>query len=233
MGDSSTKKVGGTGRYVGPDTSNPFYQQLQSGGTYDPTRFMGAGAGLYGQGISALQGGVSDADYARAREQARQTAEGAYTMYGQSARDLAQRQSRAAQEQIASELAGSGALNSGAALASIAEGTANPLLQAETNLAQLYGNAYTGTAGQLYGQAGQNLSNIASLYGQQGAQQYGLGGQALGLLGQYGQSQYIAPQYYQQPGIGDTLLGAGLGIASGFAGGLAGGLGGSLGSRLF
>ena len=110
MGDK-TKKVKGTGKYVGPDTSNQFYQQLQSGGAWDPTQFINAGQGYYQQGADLLAAGLSDEQMANYRNQAQQTAEGAYTIYGQSANALAQEQARKAQESVASEFAGSGALN--------------------------------------------------------------------------------------------------------------------------
>lgn len=228
MGDQ-TVKVPGTDRYVGPDTSNPFYQQLQSGGTYDPTKYFSGGQNAYQQGISALQGGVSPGQYDMARSQAQKTAEGAYTMFGQSAQDLAQQQARLAQNQVASEYAGSGALNSGAALNAISAGTAAPLLNAQTQLAQLYGNTYGGTANQLYGQDYGNLQAAAGMYGNLGQAQYGIGSQALGQLGNYAQSAYIAPQYYQQQGLGSGLMGV---LTGGLAGGLSGGLSTGLGTAL-
>jgi hypothetical protein len=188
MGDSGTKKVSGTGSYTGPDTSNPFYQQLQSGGTYDPTKYINLAS-------STLSNGLTQGSY----DAAQKAAEQAYTLYGTSAQELANQQARTAQENVASEYAGSGALNSGAALSAIAQGTSEPLLQASTNLAQLYGNTYSNTLGNEYS----NLQNLASLYGNYGSQ-------LTNMLGDYSQSQYIAPQYYYQQGLGDQLLSAGL-----------------------
>lgn len=233
---SKTSKLSGTGQYVGPDTSNALYQSLQTGGKYDPAQWMnqglqsymqgiGAVSDLYGQGISAQIPGLQDV--------ARSTAENALSQYGVDARALAQQQARQAQENVASEYAGSGALNSGAALKAIAQGTANPLLQAETNIANQYGNLYGQTANALYGNAYQNLANqgsaLTSLYGNLGAQQYGYGGQLTGLLGQLGQSSYIAPQYVQKQGLGSQILGAATG---GLIGGITGGLGKGIGTAL-
>lgn len=269
---SKTTQLKGTGQYVGPDTSNQLYQQLQTGGKYDPAQWMNQGMGsymagigatsdlygqgvsaaqgAYGQGLQALQGGIGS-QVGGLQDIARSTAEGALSQYGTSARELAQQQSRSAMENVASEYAGSGALNSGAALKAVGAGAAQPLLQAETDIAQQYGNLYGQTANSLYGNAYQNLGQQANMYGQQGqtlaglygqqagqlgslygnlgAQQYGIGSQYAGLLGQLGQSSYIAPQYQTKQGLGGQIVG---GLTSGVGTGLGIGLGSGIG-RLF
>lgn len=237
---SKTKQVEGTGQYVGPDTSNQLYQQLQTGGKYDPAQWSNQGMGSYMQGIGAvsdLYGQGITGQIPGLQDIAQSTAQGALSQYGVDARALAQQQARQAQESVASEYAGSGALNSGAALKAIASGTATPLLQAETDISQQYGNLYGQTANSLYGNAYNSLNNQANtlggLYSGLGSNQYGLSGQYTSLLGQLGQSSYIAPQYYQQQGLGGQILG---GVATGLGGAFGGALGAGVGAgvgRLF
>lgn len=230
---SKTKQLEGTGKYVGPDTSNQLYQQLQTGGKYDPAQWANQGLGSYMQGIGAisdLYGQGITGQIPGLQDIAQSTAQGALSQYGVDARALAQQQARQAQESVASEYAGAGALNSGAALRAIAEGTANPLLRAESDISQQYGNLYGQTANSLYGNAYNSLNNQAAalggLYSGLGSNQYGLGGQYTSLLGQLGQSSYIAPQYYQKQGLGGQILG---GVASGIGAGIGKGVGSLVG----
>lgn len=230
---SKTSKVSGTGQYVSPDTSNALYQQLQSGGTYDPSKWINQGLSSYISGIGAVNdlysSGISG-QVAGLQGTAQSTAENATSQYGESARALAQAQAKTAQESVASEYAGSGALNSGAALSAIASGTATPLLSAETDIANQYANVYSNTANSLYSNAYNSLnnqaSNLSSLYSGLGSNQYGYGSELMSLLGQLGSSSYIAPQYTQSAGLGSYLLsGLSSGIGSG-VGTLLGGLSG-------
>jgi hypothetical protein len=235
---SKTKQVEGTGQYVGPDTSNQLYQQLQTGGKYDPAQWANQGLASYTQGIGAisdLYGRGITGQIPGLQDIAQSTAQNALSQYGVDARALAQQQARAAQENVASEYAGSGALNSGAALKAIASGTASPLLQAETDISQQYGNLYGQTANSLYGNAYNSLNNqagnLASLYGNQGNSQYGLSGQYASLLGQLGQSSYIAPQYQKSGGLLAGLTGGLSGAAAGatVGGPIGAGIGGGIG----
>ncbi|DBA35007.1 TPA_asm: hypothetical protein vir526_00042 [Caudoviricetes sp. vir526] len=134
-----------------------------------------------------------------ANQQADQALSGVY----QSTRQLATAAADEARRQAAGQLANAGLLNTGAAVKSMTEATANPILNAETQLAntranylaaqqQAMGNAVGSLTGAGYSNANNALLNAAQLglsgMGQQ-ASQLGAAGAGMAQLAQNGLNQ--------------------------------------------
>jgi hypothetical protein len=182
----------------------------------------------FGQAFGAI--GRSPSDYATLMGTAQpqlsalagQTADAAMQQYGTDARTLAQQQSQAARQAIESRLARSGLGNygSGAALGAIARGAAEPLMQAETDIAnmrsQAYQNAYNPLAQQL----------MSGALGQ-GSQYGNLANTLFAGLAQQSAPEWMAPVYSQTPGWGSQVLGGLVGGLGSAAGGFAGSAQGS------
>lgn len=125
-----------------------------------------------------------------------------------------------ARKQAADQLAAAGLLRSGGAVQSMTDATANPILQMETNLAQLRSQAYqnqlaslqSGYGSSLQAGAGNALNlaqlesagygNLANLYGN-------LFGQTTQQQTNLNEPVYYQPQYEKQAGLLDYLMSAG------------------------
>lgn len=183
----------------------PAWLQAQQAIGRTPSQLYGA----YAESLPAMSQSASD------------IASAATSPFGTSARTLAAQQSDAARRQIEQRLSTSGLGNfgSGAALRSIAQGVAAPLTEAETAIAQQYGNAYMNAYSPVAQMAYQNLAN-------QGSQYAGLANALLGAYSGQAAPEWTSPVYTQEEGWASQLLGGltgGLGnVASGFAGSTAG-----------
>jgi hypothetical protein len=225
--------------------SNAFYNQLMGSGALNPTNWLAKASGMGDQAsgqIKAILDALKNGQYSPEAQlksflsqnpalanMAGQTADQSLMNGGQSFSALAEATARNNVDKMASQMGASGLLGGGsiggAALSSLMRGAMVPLLQVQTQLAQLrqnsFMNAYSPAAqafmnllaaqpGQLLQGAGQ-LGIMAQFFGQQGS---GLAG----LLGDASQQQILAPNIQQKAGkwdwlgqIGGTLTGGGVG----------------------
>jgi len=153
-------------------------------GTFDPTSAMNA--------YMSQQPGLA--------QLANQNVTNALSDVYSSGRSQAQAAADTARRQAASDLAAAGLLRSGAGVGSMTKATAQPMMEMETNLANLRSNAFLSQLGQLQGQT-------SSLLGQGYQTGSNLLSQILGETGQMNQPQYYTPQYQQGTGFGDILPG--------------------------
>ena len=154
-----------------------------------------------------------------------------------STREQAQAMSQQAKQQAADQLAAAGLLNSGSGVSALTQAMVNPLLNAETQLAQTRAQAmqnqlgilqqgslsgltqgYTNAANLaqvaqqlgLQGMNAQSTQQLAALSGlfNIGSTQAQLGANAQNLIASLSQPQYYNPTYAKQPGALDYLIGA-------------------------
>jgi hypothetical protein len=222
MGDAwgTSLKQATAGQNLNAGATNDFWSKLSGTGAMGTEAAMGRAlaefgrspSSLYGEYASAVPGMISGAQ---------SVADAATSPFATSARTLAGQQSEAARRSIEQRLSASGLGNfgSGAALRSIAEGTATPLTEAETAIASQYGNAFQNAYNTTASQTLQNLLNRGGQYGN-------IAQMLLGASAGAAAPEWIAPQYMQQEGWASQLLGGlagGLGnVATGFAGSEAG-----------
>lgn len=179
-------------------------------GSFDPMSALNA--------FMSQQGGLA--------QLANQNVSGALSDVYSTGRAQAQAAADQARRQAADDLAAAGLLQSGAGIGAMTKATAQPMMEMETNLANMRSQALMQQLGQLQGTAGGLLSQGY----QTGA---GLLGQILGEQGQANQPQYWAPQYRQTTGLGDLLPGLAsmaIGLGTGNVGTGLSGLGGFLGN---
>lgn len=221
--------------------------------------------GLFGQMSAATGGFDPNAAYRQFMSEqpgmaraANENVSGALSDVYSTGRAQANAAANQARQSAASELAAAGLLNTGAAIGSMTEATANPIMQMETQLAQTRAQALQQQLASLQGYGAQSINQgydratqlgqsalglgLQGLQGQTAALQAGAAGQGgIGstLAGLYGQGmglgaglnepQYYNPQYERQPTALDYITGIGGAAAS--IGSLLGG-GGGIGSAL-
>lgn len=220
--------------------SNAFYNQLIGGGAMDPSAWMNQALG-YSPYANQMMRGASDSanrggtDIFNAFSQvqpgmmgmAGDVANRATTRFEGSMMDLANQQSRDALRTLENRLGAGGAFgtSSGAALSALARGAATPLMEAQTNINNMYSNAfqnaYNPMAQMGYGRELNRTNEF--LQALQGANQSmsTLGGQGQGLanlLGQQSEQIIYMPQWQQQEGMFGNILGAALGGGTGWLG---------------
>lgn len=157
-----------------------------------------------------------------------------------------------ARRQAAGDLAAAGLLNTGAGVGAMTQATAQPIMEMETNLANMRSQALQNQLAQLQGQSagllGQGYGNAANLYGQlnqlglsgiggqTGALEAGAAGQGnlaslygnltgtgLGIGASMNQPEYWQPSYYKTGGLTDLMTSAGT-LAGGIGSLFTGGL---------
>lgn len=172
------------------------------------TEFGRSPADLYGEFAGAQPGMLAGA---------RNVADAATSPFGVAARDQAALASTNARRAIEQRLSTSGLGNygSGAAMRAITQGATEPLVNAETQIAQMYGNALQGAYAPMAQMGYQNLLNRGSQYGT-------LGQSLFGGLAQQAAPEWTAPMYNQSEGWGSQLLGAAAGLGGNLLGGWAG-----------
>lgn len=237
------------------ERSNAFYNRLTSGGSLDPTAWLGKAsgyedkaAGIYGAMDRAARS--SEADKASAflsampglEQYASRVTQGALGSGGSTWEELARGLSASSRRDMENRLGASGALgvSSGAAARAISGAAQEPLMNALASIAQTRAQAYSGAINPLAQMAYQGIQNKGGEYAQilQALSPYYQGSLSMGsnlasLLGQQSEQAILAPDIRQRTGAGQQLFEA---LLAGGAGALSGGgaeLLGSLGSELF
>ncbi len=212
--------------------SNQFWNALSGSGPMGASSWLGGAQsynnmaqGAMGDALRSANRDAGDiwASFARTQPAmsswANMVANDSMSQMGTAAEDYARNASRNAQRGITSDLARSGAFGggamNGAALAAIAEGTANPLLQTQAQLANMRNAAFMGAFLPM-AQAGygrelnrtndyMNLANTA-LGGMQGMSNVGLN--LAGFMNDQGQQMMVAPELVYEPNLWQTMGGA-------------------------
>jgi hypothetical protein len=225
------------GRDLNGDRSQAFYDMLSPGGQLDSGSWYNMGRGYAGQA-----GGQTD----RAAEMANRssgnileqllrmqpemqrsaagTATGATSRGAASMADLAAEASARARSNMENRFGAGGQFGttSGGTLAALMRGTSEPLLQAQSNINQMYSGAYQnafspmaqGFMAREFGRP-QEYQGVASSYQKSADQALGTGGLLAQLLGGQSEQALVAPQFQTQgPTTIDKLIDVGLGAGS-------------------
>jgi hypothetical protein len=244
----------GGSRDMNYQRSNAWYNRLNGNGPMNPENWFKQASG-YANGAQGdllekmrLAAGRSGQDIfssfqttqPQMQDMAGRVADAGISSYGSSMNDLAKVQSQEAIRALENRFGANGGLANGAAMASMARGASEPLLQALAQIAQLRANAFQGgylpmanagyarelgrtdEYGRALGGANQSMQSLGQI-----------GGTLGGWLNDQSQQYWLAPQLQVQKGALPGLLGTAGTVLGGIYGGPAGAaIGGSAGNML-
>lgn len=232
-GDRPTDLTAGMGnRDINYAKSQPFYEMLMGGGPMGASGWYNLGktyaakmgtaldqAGAYAKRptadiMSEIGRSSSGADRIATQAAGRATSRGQASMV-----DLAELAASRARANMERRFGAQGLFGnrSGGTLAALMQGTAEPLLQAETAVNQAYGNAYAQNFGALLDKITgrefnrpSEMAGIASGFGQGLSLAGSQGGLLAQLLGTQAEPALVAPQFQTKPSALDTMSDIGM-----------------------